>query len=212
MMALLGQGFNFSGFNSIASPYEDLSTYTEVDADSDITKTAAKVSWTTMNSNIVSRVFYDYGVDYFSGDFEIQFEAEFTNIDANAACTIFCISNTLGAYGDQDIGANGFSINMERGATDVDLMIWKNGVAFKSWAALGAVAVIPKRWYTFTRVGTTITATSYTDSGRTSVEDTGNYADAAVTAFRYLYALNSYDIRGGVSSTGYVQNIEIVSN
>lgn len=50
-----------------ASPYEDLTTYTEVDEFGDMTITPTTITVDTMSRNTVSYVYYDFGAAYFGG-------------------------------------------------------------------------------------------------------------------------------------------------
>lgn len=93
-------------FEAASGPFEDFSTYTEVDEKSTITVTASTVSWVTLDLDSTSYVYDDKGVDHFAGDFSHQFEVVVDNvINASSRVYSYVVSNSIGSY-DQIAGAN----------------------------------------------------------------------------------------------------------
>ena len=195
------------------SPYEDLTTYTDLDEDGDFTITVLKCDVSTMRRDATSRVIYDFGAAYF-GDFDIDFEFECTNIGQYAAAAVFGMSNSIGDSANLWSGSNdGIQVTHYGNNNNLRIRLL-DGNTNDTDDYLGSASNSTIHLYcTITRVGTTCTLTMYSDSLRTVVIDT-LVITSVNDQFRYLYVMNSW----GDSSTsdahtwtGYTQNFEIVA-
>ena len=92
---------------------EDLSTYTEVDAESNLVVTTSKVVVTDMHTEHVDTYLYkDFTASYFGTNFEVDFEFVVTDPnhgdDTSDFFGIISFVNTIGTYLDCDAGPNVF--------------------------------------------------------------------------------------------------------
>ena len=75
---------------------QDLTTYTEVDPSTNITVTAARVTATTLARSTAARVVKDFGADYFSGAFVVDFDVRITAETTGATALLCMLSDTAG--------------------------------------------------------------------------------------------------------------------
>ena len=78
--------------------YEDLTTYTEVDPETDLAVTTNKLTVTNIHpEHTETYLYYDFGAGYFKKDFEIRFVLKVTAIWTDHALQgVIGVSNTLG--------------------------------------------------------------------------------------------------------------------
>lgn len=108
MGTFLGSGYNFGGF--VAAPaagsYEDLTTFTLVDPESNAVVNSSSITITDLDCHWTDFYMYkDYGVDYFGASFEIQYEltvSKFPSVVARFA-GVLKTDNAYGA-GDTTVG------------------------------------------------------------------------------------------------------------
>lgn len=100
-----------SGFTTPGNPqnYEDFTTYTPVDAETNYTIATNKLTITDMHTEHTEAYLYkDFGAEYFSEDFEIRFEFCVTDCehgqDTSDMFGIIGVCNTLGVRDDWDAG------------------------------------------------------------------------------------------------------------
>jgi len=84
-------------------PYEDLSTFTEVDANSDITLSATTATFDTMRRDADSYVYKDYTASHF-GSYEHDFEFKVSAADAGSDTILWGVTNDPGAFVDMSNG------------------------------------------------------------------------------------------------------------
>jgi len=92
---------------TITTPVEgtqDFTTYTEVDPNSRITRTASKVTWAGLTRDEVAYVAKNMGADYFNGDFVHQFEIEFSGQSGTPVTIFWAVSRSLGDRADMGVG------------------------------------------------------------------------------------------------------------
>lgn len=173
---------------------EDLTTYTEVDPSSDLTVTSNLIAFDTMRRDVAAGVYKDFGVSYFTGDFEFTFDFDFTAEVGTYGSATFALSMTYSLTRDaRDVSNQGidFYIGVNGGA---DLMFflrdWQNNASDST--SSGAYTVPDKFWITMARVGTTVTLDIHTDESRTTLYDTLTIAQSSAHAYRYLYPTTSF--------------------
>lgn len=187
--------------------FEDLTTFTEVDSDGDITITADSCAYDTMRRDAVSYVYKDYGAGYF-GDFSIDFEFAIS-AQSLANNMIFGLSNTIGTLTDHDTANDGLTIlgyhsGSSIGVYLVDYPTANNDSYTTAGSAIGPI------YATFVRSGTTATFYIYSDSNRSVLVDTLTVT-CSNTTYRYLYVLAS--LNSGIDPaqwiTGYASHVAL---
>jgi len=184
-------------FHVVTAPTNvfDYTTFTEVDPSSDITVTANEITIDTLRRDVSAGVYKDFGTDYFSGDFEFEWDFDFTAEVGNyGATSLFALTPTNLLTREDRLAANsGFDvyIGIDTGnAIRTFLRDWVTDSADQT----GSGYTVPRRfWYTLTRVGSTITLKIYIDSDRTSLYDTLTINNGAAPSYRYLYAMSSFE-------------------
>jgi hypothetical protein len=205
----IGSIVKFGGTEVSAGSYENFTTYTEVDAESDFTVTATKALYDTMERDVISYVYKDYGTNYFD-NFDINFEIEVTysqNVGLNG---LFAISNTIDTLSAQITATDGIHVRAYANSSNMTLYLKDANTGNEdSWVVGGTT--IPLRYCRITRVGTTCTLYIYSDSARTTLVDTLSIT-CETGAKRYLYALCSYETAStGNDQSGYTQNLQILA-
>ncbi len=194
-------------------PYEDLTTYTEVDTQSRLTVGTYDVLATALQKGDVAYLYKDFGAGFF-GDFEINFEIEISSsASGDSMLCMLALGDTPGTWQDMnatDDGIIGYVIN---NAGSLLLIEWD----FVTPAS-GNGGVIPpasttlvKRYGTFDRSGSTVRLRLFSDQERTTQISIAQNTGFTTQAFRYLMAANSYDDPGSAAISGKIQNIEIIS-
>lgn len=201
---------DISGEAPPVSPYEDLTTFTEVDEDSDITITSEKCTVDTMRRDAVSYVYKDYGVTYFD-DFDVDFEVEVTAGDNEGNAIVFAFSNTIGTLQDMNVANDCLECSIYNNNGNLRFaLICRNTDNSDTYFNGGDTSIL--LYTTLTRSGTTLTWTLYSDSDRTVVVDTLSIT-SETGAKRYLYVAASRDIGTVPADTisFYTQNVEIIT-
>ena len=191
--------------------FEEFLTYTEVDAETDITVTDTRVTWITQRRDANNYVYFDFGAGYW-GDFVCNFTYVVSDIEAgdgsNAALNwIFAIANHTSRVG---IGGANVGVLLEiseNGAVD-DRFRFRLGVL--PAATFGAFRNIGTFYISIDKSGATVRFRVWSDSTHTALLETiiiiGN-----VEVFRYLSVAIGYD--GGADpadhSSGYIENLWI---
>jgi hypothetical protein len=206
---------NFDNFliNSLSPQYEDLTTYTEVDEDDDISVTERKCDVITMRRDAVSYVYKDLGVDYL-GEFEIEFEAELTETTGVGGNTGIClVTNTLpGTIADIAASNDGIEVELWDNNDNLRLSMHDRTDDAKDQYYPGGTSMA-LTYFKFKRVGSTVTLTAYSDAVRETVIDTLQINGADTGAKRYLYVLMSRDdsVDGAWTQSLYTQNWKIIT-
>jgi hypothetical protein len=76
-------------------PTEDYTTYTEVDPNSHISKTASRITFTDLALNEDAYVYGDKGPDHFNGDYEHKVTVEIIAAQNNASVYIWTLANLV---------------------------------------------------------------------------------------------------------------------
>lgn len=187
------------------SGYEDLSTYTVVDSETNFTIDGTKLTVTDIYpDHTTAYLYYDFGVDYFGTDIEIQFDLKVTAFAvAYDYMGVLGLANTLGLTGGV---AYGPIVNLNYQA-EGEATYYELGSAHDDYAAAthahNTTAVGTQYYCIFKTVYAAsdksyVSLGIYTDAGRTTlVKDktnkeispygTGNIPEAhGSQTFRYL--------------------------
>ena len=196
---------------------QDLTTYTEVDPGSDLSIITSQVSISTLRArNNSTYVYYDFGADYFDGDFEVQFSVYLSLFANSQILDTFVLANEVGdsysrsgnelSYRLQTNGSGNQTANLREryssgASTDSD-----------SGTILSKDNVI---YYTIKRdssVGTygTLYCFVYSDSARNNLSTTFSVRLHSAESYRYLYILSAYNDGANSNATsGQIDDLKV---
>lgn len=166
---------------------EDFTGFTEVDPGADITvNSASLITLSNLdNANTDSYVYTDKGagaIANFTGQIDHN-PSSASNFKFGTA--IFGVSNSVNDMGGWTDSAALAHRNANVGGEWV-FRIYKDGATVVDTS--GVVTGHAARYFDITRSGTTFTVDGYTDSGRTTLDETIT-GTIASSSFRYLYAV-----------------------
>ncbi len=196
---------------------EDFTTYTEVDPEADISKTASTTSLTSISESANSYVYKDFGVNHFSGDLIHEFEFQTSNeVGATWAGTFYALENFLGTGpGSVSNGGDAFRF-FKNGNEALYIYLQENG----SISSDNTIALAQAVTYFITVVrndsGGANNTGLYTVYIRTG-SHTGTLVDTlTVTSaageqndFRYMYSYQRIQASGSDTSDGFIQNLNL---
>jgi len=184
---------------------EDFTTYTEVDVEGTVSKTASRITFTSLDRDDTAYVYKDFGENYFSGDFSMNV----TMRDSSAYVTAWVggwalwneVDDTAGCW-----GGTGIQVYMYR-AADVGwrLTQWTDGGATSDISLQGGYST---KYLTIERHGNRINCEIYNDEARTILYDNLTVTQNAL-AYRYIYGLQSLDSGDGDYMTGYIEKLNL---
>jgi hypothetical protein len=194
---------------------EVFTSYTEVDVESVITKTASKVSWAALDKDDDSYVYDDKGAGHFSGDIEHLFEFEITSADSGGIVIHWNLANVIddnrGMFVNNDYSLHFFTL-LSSGTKYFQIDEYSGGSQVSDWWTGGSLATL---YYAKAvrdeAVGTygTLYLYIYSDSARTTLLDTLVVTLTSKEDLRYIYACNSYNNGTTAGHTGYTQNLDL---
>lgn len=94
-MGFLLNPFRFGG-GSPPSPYQDLTTFAEIDGSSRIATTADRSTWTSLTRSITAYLYKDFGAAFFAGDITVDFDARMTSSSSTSFAEILAFANQIG--------------------------------------------------------------------------------------------------------------------
>lgn len=168
----------------ITMVYDDFTGFSEVDPDDELTVTANKIHIIDQNHDGDSRVYKDYGVDYFDGNFIHKFELMVVG-GSMVFTGIWGMFNSSGGLGDPGVNYAYVSVfpDEEYGC---DFCI---GLYAPEESAGSTGLLFGTRYYvTVKREGNNWTLTIRTGSHAGEVIDEIGFPWESPEAFRYLYA------------------------
>lgn len=185
--------------------YIDYSTFTEQDPSNYWSQTATRNTFTGLEISTNNYVYKDYGVGYFQ-NFDYWFDCRLTasNSHSLALTGIFRTSNTLGAYGGNNI-AVAFAYSSGN-----KLYLHNFGLSVGDYSS--AISLDTTYYCAITRIDTTVTLKIYTSASDRSSDinlfDTLTIT-SDTTAYRYLYGgFSRYGGSWGYTMSGYVENLK----
>ena len=190
---------------------EDLTTYTEVDEGSDLTVTSTKVDISTIQMNRLSYVRRDMG-SVCIGDFDIDFTCRITTDLSGTSWRCLALSDTTStSRTTMDSNNTGIAFDYNRYFAGPQ---WRLRDEENSQSDVTANFAAPQtRYMTVARTGTALTAQIYTDSGRTTLEDTLSLTSGTDT-YQYLYAFMNHNddtFFPTNATSGFTENFELNS-
>lgn len=205
-------------FTAVALPFEDYTTYIEVDAGAHLTVASTKITVLDLPRNIDAYVYKDFGVNHFSEDLIHHFEISHTADDDFGIYYPWMLANSVD---------NGFGIEVTSSGDYLGLY-WFDDVLNSTISIRESVGGVVNSSSTITvatgvnyyceierdeTVGINGTAylRIYTDAARTILQGSVSLALSAKIDYRYLYGSNSYNSSNVNEFSGYVQNLSIIS-
>lgn len=187
--------------------FENFTTYTEVDPSSKIAVSNFNLTVTNLEVGSASYVRKDFG------DGSILNLTHEVDATVNARTdTVFqgvwAINNGFTTIANMNAGQNGvvLSYGSNGGAVGWYLEYFGAAYDFDSYTDSGALPL--SRYFTITRVGSTITAQIYSDSARTTLLDTLTIT-ADNLAYRYVYAFINRGTAGTQTASIAVSNLDV---
>lgn len=202
---------------------EDLTTYTEVDANGRISVSATTANVTALTRAEDAYLYYDYGAGYFSASFSIDFDFNAIRT-TDAGTTAFFISSMANSVDDfkdiDDASGDAITVGYKPSLTAsyywIDLLELDGGTQYADTTGAGALSYGTTYYYTMYRNDNegdygTIYLYIYSDDARTSLIDTLSVAlHSSKKDYRYLYAVQSLNTGdAGITGTGQFVDFEV---
>ena len=159
--------------------FEDFTDWTETDPKSELLVTTNKIEASGFNSDASSRVVGDYGVAHFTGDFEHQFEATFTEEAAANFYVLYWLGNGSGNHWDDG------EIVLYAGKNSEDFTLYYSDSVIDGEVGVSGMNWGTKYFITMSRDSGETTLTVRTTSHTGSVVGTVNQSTNN-TNYRYL--------------------------
>lgn len=202
--------------------FEDFSTYTEVDPNSKIGKGTRRITFTDIERNVLAYVNSDKGVNFFDGSFIHLITFNVSASSGNEVISPWVMSNDIDGSFDLFNPANNFSafkVRLEnpQGVFSIDLVEIDSGG--NGWTSGSYTLTLGTTYYLKIvrdeSVGTygNLKCYIYDDAGRTNLLATLTITlHVSKKDFRYIFPLLSYEAGpGGFTSTGYTEDLELLS-
>lgn len=203
---------------AVSQTYENfVADYTEVDALGEINVGDTDnhdIILTDLGRGSVSYVRKDFTADHF-GDFECQFEFNYSINDGSAVNGQFALAN--GATNDNmtDISANDAGIYVSTYGSGVNQFNLSMSDKITDQSDTWAAPITLSTWFyiTIIRSGTTLTLDAYDDAARTNLVD-GLSIICCTTKFQYFYPVitNQDGANNDRGFTGEVRNYEFIAD
>jgi hypothetical protein len=175
--------------------FENYSTYTSVDPNSNFSISPYVITVTNMRRDVKAYIYYDKGVGYFAGNFTHILDGKITASDYEGNALIWSMWNALGGEDELHPTKNGIEILFGRAGSGgggyyyIYFREWYNNANYDaSWNS----AVLNTTYYfTITRVGAVLTVKIYSDYARNTLLATLTKNLHTTDAYRYIYAMQS---------------------
>jgi plastocyanin len=186
--------------------YENFTTYTEVDADGDITVAANTITVDTMRITANSYVTKSHGANHF-GNFEHKIDVRFTTLSTSNYTGFWGISNSH--YTILSMDANNEGVTTWIANVGGDYRIYLRDFTNDNSDFYGGLALSTSYYTTIKRDGTTATCKIYSDSARTNLLDTLTITCTNAT-YSNVIPMFGYDNNvNSRSSTYTVDNLDL---
>jgi len=188
-------------------PYQNLTTYTEVDPGSDLSKTATRATATNLPANLSAYIYKDFGASYFNS-LDIDFTISLTSITGDWLAWP-CFGLTQTAVGSLEDWADNDPVLVfySDGEPQIYFLDGPAGSYDHTDVNLSSI-------YYCTCVreagSGTITINMYNESARTSLYYSHSLTTFGTgTRYRYLYALSSGNQADASTASYYTENIDL---
>jgi len=176
-----------------APTYEDFTTYTEVDPNNHIARSAYHIDFDARLFES-AYIYKDKGVGYFS-NFEHSVDAKAVTLGSNAAeGSIWGMANDVGDF--QTLAENGktlISVRFQRaGSGDAIYIVMIEYYGGNYYFTYYKCSAGTMYYFTIKKTGTSLTCKIYSDSARTNLLATLSLTLHADHSFRYIYACSTW--------------------
>jgi hypothetical protein len=192
----------------VVDPYEDYTTYTEVDPSSDLTVAANTITVSTLRRDAATYVYADKGAAHF-GNFTHLLEVNASAIETSSCCSVWSVANLVGTWLDEQNANVGINLVFAHLSGTLNFRIYDNADdSYDIWTGPSLAT-----WYYITvdRNGTALTAYIRTESHTGTLQDTIATAMSAATTFRYVYGVQSWEngTFGTAAWSGSIANLDL---
>lgn len=198
--------------------FENFTTYTEVDPNSRISKTAARVTWASLTRAEDAYAYSDKGAAYFDGDFTHYLTLYITSITLGTYVEIWALMSVVGSVQDVvDVSGDGLKIEARSSDGSVlNLYASEINGGTEYWSSALVLATSTLYYLKITRdetVGTygTLYLQVYSDADRTTLLSTATLALHEKVDLQYIYGVQSHGTSGAYPVSGYIQSLELTT-
>jgi len=195
---------------------ENYTAYSELDPNGHITRNNdTHITFVTLGENEDARVYYDYGVGYFTDFFhENDVIGDDNDPDANTEnIAVWGVSKDLDDYANID-DALGMRLISNGNAPEIWFFRLNVRESDVSTESDDSVNVNEDQWYylTYNRTGDNLTSKIYSDQARTVLVDTLTVTlTNSSETYRYVHAINTFNKAQADWISGRVANLDIGS-
>lgn len=198
---------------------EDFTTYTEVDPNSRITKTATRVTWTGLTRNEEAYVYDDKGSNFFAGNFTHYLTIKFTAKETSCEGGIWALTNLLDDLRGIDFDSAGdyLALQFFNPTIPDELRLFLSEIDGGAQAVSGNFLPTVGTVYYLKivrdeSVGSfgTLYCYIYSDAARTTLLSTLSVAlNTSKKDFRYVHVIQTWDSTTNHATSGYSENLTI---
>lgn len=193
--------------------FENFTTYTEFDEKGSVSVAANRIDIDTLTRDEIARVFKDFGVDFFDGDFEHRTHYNMSFV-GNPASVVFHwqLANVV-KDGFAMQSANDDYLALRFLGQNIRLVEFDNSTLYEDIFAISLDTDYYTRIIRDESIGTygTLSCLIYSDAERTTLVDTLSVTlHTSKKDFRYLYAVNTLDtgsVEPGI--TAFFENYDL---
>ena len=190
--------------------FQNFSNYVEVDELNDMTVTDYTITVIDQPKNRDGHVYKDFGVNYFSGDYEFQIGLKL--IAGDPLVSVYdwfaCVSNEIGDY--QEV-SNFQGLYLRRAGS---APLYRLGITSKV-GGVGAfdyyaISLNTMYYVNFSRIGTDLYGHIHSDEARTNLLHTLHLSSVETNAWRYIYGVMARDAPSGSAEIStYCEKLDI---
>lgn len=200
--------------------YEDFTTFTEVDDDSKLTRTATRITWAIYERDDNGYFYKDYGAGHF-GDFEHWFDLDLSAVEAgDIDSRNFIDFWAVAALGARVGGQNDYvCVRLsQNGSTDDQYVVelkQKVGGVWKIEQASAVITNLNAVYFIAKKSGATVYLDGYSTTTLRDLGGNGDVVDLSGTGndetYQYIVMASSTDSTTDPSdySSGFVENLDI---
>ena len=197
------------------STQQDYTVYVEVDAPGRISPAQRVVAITDLDGDENSRLHYDFGASYFSGDFEHILDFTCT-LDTNGYCCLWALTNVVGTIGTLVTAGTNHLLALYWDGTELTLLEENAGSQTTDTTTTGMTISTDTKYYlriVRDEATTTLYCYIYSDPQYTTRLDKLSITLSELVDFQYLFAASGEGDGGsGESWSGTINNLSLDPN
>ena len=192
--------------------WEDLSEYTLSNTQGSLSLDGNyQVDFTALEPQHTVYLNNDFGSGHFSGDFEIQFEMKIDSFQNDAGSGVIGLSQGSNI---QNGMTNSILTNIyASGSTTLRIglrLFNSGGYVGDQYDSLASSPAVQHYYYTFKRVGTTVTLSAYEESTRSTLAFESQYLNVSDNYSKLLVIAAMGSSGRTADLNGFIKNIEII--